>query len=237
MPVITEEEMKMALGRLKAKKTAPGPDGIPGKVLSIALEFLSNDLRELFDQCLSTGQFPKIWKEGRLCLLRKEGRPLDSPSAYRPIVLLNETGKILEKIIAARLNQHLEEVGPGLSEAQFGFRAGRSTIDALNALKTRALAATSQGEVLLAVSIDVVNAFNSLPFETLREAIRYHGVPLYLRRLLNDYLEDRVVSWTGGDGQIGRRRVACGVPQGSVLGPVLWNLGYDGSYVVAYPPG
>lgn len=93
--------------------------------------------------------------------MRKEGRPLDSPSAFRPIVLLNETGKILEKIITARLVQHLEEVGPGLSEAQFGLRAGRSTIDALNALKTRSLAATADRDVL-AVSLDVVNAFNSL---------------------------------------------------------------------------
>ena len=237
VPTISEEEMKMALVRLRSKKTAPGPDGVPGKVLSLALEYLGNNLRVLFDHCLLSGKFPKIWKEGGLCLLRKEGRPPDSSSAYRPIVLLNETGKILEKIVAARLTQHLEEVGPGLSEAQFGFRAGRSTIDALNALKARSLAATAEGDVLLAVSLDVVNAFNSLPFETLREALRYHGVPFYLRRLLNDYLQDRVVLWTDSDGQLGRRRVGCGVPQGSVLGPILWNLGYDWLLRCRLPPG
>ncbi|XP_050361920.1 trypsin-like [Nymphalis io] len=71
---------------------------------------------------------------------------------------------------------HLEEVGPGLSEAQYGFRAGRSTIDALNALKTRPMEAVARGDVALAVSLDVANAFNSLPFETIREALQYHGV-------------------------------------------------------------
>ena len=60
VPSLTEVEMDMALRRLRAKKTAPGPDGIPGRVLSIALEYLGGELRELFDQCLVTGQFPKI---------------------------------------------------------------------------------------------------------------------------------------------------------------------------------
>ena len=114
VPPITQGEMDMALRRLRSKKRAPGPDGIPGRVLSIALEYLSDKLRELFDLCLSAGQFPKTWKEGGLCLLLKKGRPLDSSSAYRPIVLLNETGKLFEKIIVSRLIRHLEEVGPGL---------------------------------------------------------------------------------------------------------------------------
>ncbi|CAH2230616.1 jg19043 [Pararge aegeria aegeria] len=76
--------------------------------------------------------FPKSWKEGKLCLLRKEGRPLDSPAAYRPIELLSDTGKLFKKILAACLTLHLEMMGPGLSEVQYGFRTGRSTLDALD---------------------------------------------------------------------------------------------------------
>ncbi|XP_050361223.1 uncharacterized protein LOC126780645 [Nymphalis io] len=110
-PQITEREMEMAFDRLRVRTTAPGPDGMPGRVLRDALEHLGGRLRELFDKCLSSGQFPKPWKEGKLVLLPKVGRPLESPSAYRPI--------------------HLEEVGPGLSEAQYGFRAGQSITDAM----------------------------------------------------------------------------------------------------------
>ncbi|XP_064074802.1 uncharacterized protein LOC135194104 [Vanessa tameamea] len=200
LPLITEREMEMALGRLRAKNTAPGPDRVLRRVLCDALEFLGARLRELFDECLCSGQ---------------------------PIVLLNETDKLFEKVLAAGLIQLLEEVGPGLSEAQYGFRTGRSTIDVLDALKTRTTEAVARGQVVLAVSLDVANAFNILPFDTIPEALRYHGVPTYLRRLLEAYLQDREVLWARVDGRLVRRRVGCGVPQGSVLGPILWNVGFD----------
>lgn len=67
-------------------------------------------------------------------------------------------GKLFEKILATRLSRNLEETRPGLSEAQYGFRSGRSTIDALNALKTL----SSRGEVIMVVSVDIAN--NSIVF-------------------------------------------------------------------------
>ncbi|KAL0860122.1 hypothetical protein ABMA27_010429 [Loxostege sticticalis] len=120
-------------------------------------------------------------------------RPTDSPSAYRPIVLLDEIGKLFERIISVRLVRHLEGTGPGLSEFQFGFRAGRSTIDALLRLRELAESAVSRGEVLLAVSLDIANAFNTLPWASIRRALEYHGVPAYLQAVIADYLNDREV--------------------------------------------
>ncbi|CAH2056234.1 unnamed protein product, partial [Iphiclides podalirius] len=100
VPLVSEGEMGAALLRLRGGKTAPGPDGVPGRALVLALGPLEERLRELFTACLRRGEFPQCWKAGRVVLLRKEGRPEESPSAYRPIILLDEAGKLLERVVA-----------------------------------------------------------------------------------------------------------------------------------------
>jgi hypothetical protein len=235
-PLITDAEFEAAVDRLRAKKTAPGPDGVPGRVLGLSIKHFRDRLRELLDACFRTGKFPKLWKDGALFLIKKDGRPPEDPSAYRPIVLLDETGKLFERIVASRLTQHIKEVGPDFSTCQYGFRAGRSTIDALADLRHLVSDATARREMVLAVSLDIANAFNSLPFGVIIEALLYHGVPSYLRRLVEDYLEDRDILYHGRDGSTRRHRMSRGVPQGSVLGPVLWIIGYDYVLRCALPP-
>ena len=116
--------------RLGAKNTAPGLDSIPGKALVKAQGVLAPALRQIFDTCLRKGSFPRERKVARLMFLRKEGKPANSLSAYRPICLLSETGKLFERIIAARLATHLSRTGPSVSPRQHWFREGHSTIDA-----------------------------------------------------------------------------------------------------------
>lgn len=226
-PMVTESEMENVIDRLAAHKTAPGPDGMHGRVLKITLEHMGGDVRILFDQIISESRVPKIWKQGRLVLLHKAGRPAESPSAYRPIVLLDEVAKMFERVVANRLNQHLASRTTGLSDAQFGFREQRSTIDAILVLKDRIFGARQRGEALIAVSLDISNAFNTLPFAVILEALRYFCVPPYLQAIIKDYLTAREVVYVDTSGDLKRRRMMCGVPQGSVLGPLLWNIGYD----------
>lgn len=225
---VSTQEMRRVIKRLGSKNTAPGPDGLHGKVWALASQALGDELQNIFTECLKSGCFPSIWKEATLVLIPKAGRPADSPSAYRPICLLDEAGKALEFIIASRLRQHLSEVGPDLEDCQFGFRESRSTIDAIS--RVRSLVeknATSRGGVAIAVSLDISNAFNSLPWKAIREALVAHRVPTYLRAIIDDYLSDRFISYPGRYGVQQRRGVFRGVPQGSVLGPLLWNIGYN----------
>ncbi|XP_033363215.1 LOW QUALITY PROTEIN: uncharacterized protein LOC117241388 [Bombus vosnesenskii] len=109
---VTEEELFEAARRMASRDVAPGPDGIPGRAWVETIVTMAPRLRHLFTRCLEEGVYPRSWRTAKLVLLRKEGRPPDSPSAYRPICLLDEVGKMLERIIAARLEAHMTERAP-----------------------------------------------------------------------------------------------------------------------------
>ena len=185
-----------AILRLRNKKAAPGPDGVPGIIWAkiLTLNKLEERLRRLFTSCLEQGVFPSLWKDGHLILIQKDNRPAENLSSYRPIVLLNEVGKLFERVIAARIVHNLTSCGIDLSDRQFGFRAGRSTIDAILKVKNLTEQAVSQGGVALAVSLDIANAFNTLPWECIKEALKFHRILSHLCRNISSYLTDRKVS-------------------------------------------
>ena len=127
--LFTLEELKRAGGRLKAN-TAPGIDGVPNEILKEVIEAYSEIFLEAFNSFLRKGRFFADWKKQRLVLLRKGNKPLGVASSYRPICLLDKMGKLLEEVNLQRLQALL--VGEnGLAENQFGFRKGRSTVDAI----------------------------------------------------------------------------------------------------------
>lgn len=233
---VTEEELFEATRRMASRDVAPGPDGIPGRVWAETIDAMAPRLRHLYTRCLREGAYPRTWRTARLVLLRKEDRPPDSPSAYRPICLLDEVGKLFERIIAARLEAHMTERTPGWHESQYGFRRGRSTVDAVRRVRSMAEDTVARQGVGLAVSLDVTNAFNSIPWTRIVEALRYFEVPAYLVEVIRAYLSDRWILYSGKDGEE-RRRVERGVPQGSVLGPILWITAYDSVLRCPVPPG
>jgi hypothetical protein len=90
--------------------------------------------------------------------------------------------------------------------------------------------------VALAISLDVTNAFNTIPWNGIIEALECFRVPPYLVRLIRSYLNDRWIAYTGRNGEE-KRPVECGVPQGSVLGSILWITTYDSVLRCPMPPG
>jgi hypothetical protein len=159
-----------------------------------------------------------------------------SPSAYRPICLLDEVGELLERVIAARLKAHMTRREPGWHDSQYGFRQGRSTVDAVGRVMSMAEDVVFREGVALAISLDVTNAFNTIPWARIVEALRYYEVPACLVGVIQAYLSDRWVTYVSKDGEV-RRPVEHGVPQGSVLGPILWITAYDRVLRCPMPPG
>ncbi|XP_041984091.1 uncharacterized protein LOC121736777 [Aricia agestis] len=227
VPPVSAGELAAAVQKMGQKNRAPGLDGVPGRVWVLSVKHMEERVLTVLTRCLVQGRVPRRWKTGKLVLLRKHGRPEDQPSAYRPIVLIDEICKTFERVIVARLNRHLENVGPNLSSAQFGFRPRRSTIDAVARIRAITEEVVSRGGVVVVVSLDISNAFNTLPWATINEALRYHGVPRYMRRVIRNYLSERSVQYPTEDGNWEEHEVDCGVPQGSSLGPTLWDIGFD----------
>jgi len=228
--------MKDAVRRIKSGK-ASGPDGIHGKVWALAFKELGGYIYTII-KVPQRRSLPHGVEEGQPGPHPEGGGQTGGPApAYRPICLLDEAGKILERIIANRLVRHLSRTGSDLSRDQYGFRNGWSTVDAILRVRSVVGAEVEDGGVLMAVSLDITNAFNTLLWRWIRGALEHHGVPQYLAATVRDYLRDRVLAFTDRDRTVRERRVECEVPQGSVLGPLLWNLAYDHVLRSALPPG
>ncbi|KAG5318838.1 RTXE polymerase, partial [Pseudoatta argentina] len=136
-------------------------------------------LRQLYTSCLRESIFPGSWKRARFVLLRKEGKPAESPSAYRLIYLLDDAGKLLERIIATRIVRHLSRDGPNLSHCQYGFREGLSTIDDI-----RQVRALSEQMIAGGYNYEKIIFANRVPIaeDEFRKLISNQGDPAIISR-------------------------------------------------------
>lgn len=229
VPPITITELIVAARKIQTK-SAPGIDSIPNIAIKTALDSNPIIFKNVFDSCLKEGIFPKQWKKQQLVLLPKPGKPPGDPSSYRPICLLDTAGKLLERIIQNRLAQITEGEG-GLASNQYGFRVKRSTIDAVDTIASTARRAIvrSRGTKLYCgiVTLDVKNAFNTASWQCIMKALHAMNVPIYLCKILDDYLSERTLYYDTNQGKESYK-ITSGVPQGSVLGPTLWNIMYNG---------
>ena len=161
-------------------------------------------LTGVFNTVLKEGVFPTRWKKARLALIPKPGKPVGQPSSYRPLCLLDTVGKIFERTIVDRLENHFR-AKKTIASSQYGFRTGRSTVDAAIRLKTITQAAMRKRQFCAAVSLDIQNAFKSMPWPNILEALANAKVPGYLVRIVRSYLDDRWIMAETSAGVVCRR--------------------------------
>ncbi len=139
--------------------------------------------------------------------------------------------KIFEQIVPEWLRKHFQ----GKRVDQYGFRTGCSMIDAAGKLKKLTALAIQKRQFGAAVSLDIQNAFNLMPWMFILEVLMNTKVPVYLHNIIQDYFRDWVVFAQTASGMV-RKEITCRVPQGSVLGSLIWNIGYDDNLKEEVPP-
>ena len=199
---------------------AAGLDKISGKILKVAANTIAPSLTHIFNHGLISNCFPYEWKMARLVPIHKKG-PRNLTENYRPISILPAISKIMERIMYDQIYQYLSD-NSLLSEHQFGFRKFHSTASALLDSTNSWYVNMDCKKLNLVVLLDLKKAFDTIDHGILLSKLELYGITGSALSMIRSYLSDRNQKCQLGDLMTTERRVTCGIPQGSILGPLFF---------------
>lgn len=215
----TQIEVLNCVLKLKSS-SAPGQDSLKSDIVKSVASELAAPLAHVINLCFETGIVPQQMKVALITPVHKGGDPSQFLN-YRPISVLPVFSKVFERILHDRLYAFFQEKRV-LSDSQFGFRKGHSTDMALAVVVNLITGALDLGKNVIGVFLDLSKAFDTVDYGILLRKLEFYGIRGNTIRILRNYLHGRLqaVSFDGVKSEF--LQVECGVPQGSIMGPLLF---------------
>ena len=215
---VSIEKVEQLIDNMKAK-TSYSHDTMSNKVLKHLKTEISKPLTHLINISIIHNHVPNSWKTAKMCPIFKSGDP-SQPTNYRPISLLPTMSKILERAVSNQVYGFLER-NKLFYPLQFGYRHRHSCEGLLLNLMDYISKARDKNKHVLNIYIDLRKAFDTVPWDIMFKKLKHYGLPV---KWFQSYLSNRKMYTRVEDTDSEMEDILCGVPQGSILGPLLFIL-------------